>query len=203
MVKPKREGKEKKQQESKGVLAGKVKQLLPQALDLTRLVSKPGSAESDDDGPPQEIATQLGPTTVQPTEEQEDITSLPSSNKKSTKDTTKKGSLKTKKKSAKFIWQEPETQQLLEDLRVQDEQRRQKHLSAGRTEKAGIVLVQEGTREALGDAKASEFLKEELFDRRKRKRSMADRLDRNVLAGCNRATGLHRVSAKPRAKRKR
>ncbi|CAL1145644.1 unnamed protein product [Cladocopium goreaui] len=159
-----------------GVLAGKVKGLLPEALDLSSL-----KAEEDDDGPPEELTTE----TAAAVEEEKVKKAKP-----------KKGDAKPKSKAVKYLWEEPENQELLELLRQETETKRQAKATRARVEKDGVVLIKQGADE--DDLEASNFLKEELFSRRKRKRSVRDRFDRNVLSAFSRARPLHVVN--PRKK---
>mmetsp|Transcript_85791 Transcript_85791/g.136295 ORF Transcript_85791/g.136295 Transcript_85791/m.136295 type:complete len:188 (+) Transcript_85791:47-610(+) len=161
-----------------GVLAGKVKNLLPEALDLSSL-----KAEEDDDGPPEELTTETAAA---------EVDALLATKEKVKKAKPKKGDAKPKSKAVKYLWEEPENQELLELLRQETETKRQAKASRARAEKDGVVLVKQGADE--DDLEASNFLKEELFSRRKRKRSVRDRFDRNVLSAFSRARPLHVVN---------
>eukprot|EP00435_Cladocopium_sp_Y103_P062621 s1055_g24.t1 len=166
-----------------GVLAGKVKDLLPEALDLSSL--KP---EEDDDGPPEELTTETAAAV-------EEVDALLATKEKVKKAKPKKGDA-PKSKAVKYLWEEPENQELLELLRQETETKRQAKATRARVEKDGVVLIKHGADE--DDLEASNFLKEELFSRRKRKRSVRDRFDRNVLSAFSRARPLHVVN--PRKK---
>ncbi|CAL1145643.1 unnamed protein product [Cladocopium goreaui] len=167
-----------------GVLAGKVKGLLPEALDLSSL-----KAEEDDDGPPEELTTETAAAV-------EEVDALLVTKEKVKKAKPKKGDAKPKSKAVKYLWEEPENQELLELLRQETETKRQAKATRARVEKDGVVLIKQGADE--DDLEASNFLKEELFSRRKRKRSVRDRFDRNVLSAFSRARPLHVVN--PRKK---
>ncbi|CAJ1414501.1 unnamed protein product, partial [Effrenium voratum] len=86
------------------------------------------------------------------------------------------------KAKAKHLWEDPENQELLGVLRQQTQERRQKRAKAARLDKDGVTL-QDSILQAEAGQDASHFLTEELFGRRKRKRSLRDRFDRNVLRG--------------------
>mmetsp|Transcript_62280 Transcript_62280/g.96822 ORF Transcript_62280/g.96822 Transcript_62280/m.96822 type:complete len:191 (-) Transcript_62280:37-609(-) len=159
-----------------GLLTGKTKELLPAPLKLsasvaedddddgppeeastvriTRPQSKPGKDDSDDDGPPEQVTTARGATA-----------------------------------NAEFFWQEPEKRKVLGALRDNAAKRRRKNeASNSRLEKDGVVLArlsEKSVASTVGVPAAaktpSDFLSQELFGRRKRKRSAFDRNDRNSL----------------------
>merc|ERR1712222_188741 len=81
---------------------------------------------------------------------------------------------------ADFFWQEEDNQNLLATIREQDQKKRKRRTGQGKIEKDGITLVRDS--ELLADAEpasAQDFFAQELFGRRKRTRTMADRHDRS------------------------
>eukprot|EP00931_Biecheleriopsis_adriatica_P062869 TRINITY_DN37977_c0_g1_i2.p2 TRINITY_DN37977_c0_g1~~TRINITY_DN37977_c0_g1_i2.p2 ORF type:complete len:225 (+),score=67.09 TRINITY_DN37977_c0_g1_i2:28-675(+) len=211
MKKPRRISKAKSDVTSKkkaGVLAGKVKQLLPEALDIKSLLPKGGDSEDDDDGPPEEVATVSGPVgsldeDEGPPEEVQNITSLPSEVEatRTTRKTARKKAARSEKSQNKYAWQDPENKEALNSLKEQEAAKRRRRTGNTRLEKDGVVLVREGAAQAPVDADlaAADFFAEELFSRRKRKRTMADRYDRNVLGARSRSHAMHQVLPKKQA----
>ncbi|CAE8612996.1 unnamed protein product [Polarella glacialis] len=174
-----------------GVLSlSKVKQFLPEALDVSRLAkASVGDDDDDDDGPPVEVSTNRAKEGADDEGDSppDEVTHLPKTRRGRRKGAAADGldeaasSGTQSGKKAKFAWEEPENQALFETLKAEDELRRRRNLGSSRVEKNGITLVRDGVTQASGDAAASEFWKQEMFVRRKRKRSVDDRLDRNVL----------------------
>merc|ERR1712224_517561 len=133
-------------QKKAGLLAGKVRNLLPEALDAKLLAPKDAD-DDDEDGPPEEVATISGPAGDEPPEEVQnttaDITELEapkprqSKAKKSGKSGKSAGSTVPEKK-AKFLWQDPENKELFDVLKEQDEQRRRRRQGAMRVQKGAF-----------------------------------------------------------------
>eukprot|EP00931_Biecheleriopsis_adriatica_P062868 TRINITY_DN37977_c0_g1_i1.p2 TRINITY_DN37977_c0_g1~~TRINITY_DN37977_c0_g1_i1.p2 ORF type:complete len:213 (+),score=65.56 TRINITY_DN37977_c0_g1_i1:28-639(+) len=199
MKKPRRISKAKSDVTSKkkaGVLAGKVKQLLPEALDIKSLLPKGGDSEDDDDGPPEEVATVSGP--VGSLDEDE---GPPEEATRTTRKTARKKAARSEKSQNKYAWQDPENKEALNSLKEQEAAKRRRRTGNTRLEKDGVVLVREGAAQAPVDADlaAADFFAEELFSRRKRKRTMADRYDRNVLGARSRSHAMHQVLPKKQA----
>ncbi|CAJ1371235.1 unnamed protein product [Effrenium voratum] len=168
--------KKKQAKTEQAVLAGKVKDLLPEAFDFTKL-----KAESEDeDGPPEEVHTVSG-AGAEPEAQAASLMAAAKDTEKVKRRKDAKAKAKPKAK-AKHLWEDPENQELLGVLRQQTQERRQKRAKAARLDKDGVTL-QDSILQAEAGQDASHFLTEELFGRRKRKRSLRDRFDRNVLRG--------------------
>eukprot|EP00933_Yihiella_yeosuensis_P054547 TRINITY_DN53010_c0_g1_i1.p1 TRINITY_DN53010_c0_g1~~TRINITY_DN53010_c0_g1_i1.p1 ORF type:complete len:221 (+),score=88.33 TRINITY_DN53010_c0_g1_i1:87-749(+) len=184
-----------------GLLAGKVKGLLPEALDVAKLLKKDDADDDDDsDDAPEEVTTNRVAGGAEEAAAEEEPEEAENSEAPVAKKKIRRGTRGSKaKKEEKYVWQDPENQELFEALREQDENRRRKDTDGRRIDKDGITLVRDGVaQESLSTAPA-DFLTEELWNRRKRKRSQIDRFDRNVL-GRGRAAGMHVVKPKKAAK---
>mmetsp|Transcript_47058 Transcript_47058/g.87988 ORF Transcript_47058/g.87988 Transcript_47058/m.87988 type:complete len:200 (-) Transcript_47058:26-625(-) len=179
-----------------GVLAGKVKKHLPQAFDVGQLGE---GAADDDDGPPEEVTTRLG--VEEGVEEEADADAAPAKKPTGKARTNAKDS-ETAKKS-KYLWEDPANQELLQALRQEDQERRKRPSLTSKMEKDGVTLLADDACPAAHDRSASDFLQEELFGGRKRKRTVNDRHDRNILGGVNRSLPLHVTAATPRARKRR
>ncbi|CAE7799327.1 ANK1 [Symbiodinium sp. CCMP2456] len=167
-----------------GLLAGKVKDHLPQAFDVSRLGKV--ADEDDEDGPPEEVTTGLGtnPAQEDPEVEETAADSLPS------KESVAVGKARRRKKQGDGtkqlnLWQDPENQELLQALKIEDQEKRKRHAGTTQMEKHGVTLRSDAAQAHDRGGHAADFLQKELFGNRKRKRNVADRYDRNVLAGCS------------------
>merc|ERR1712039_945116 len=80
---------------------------------------------------------------------------------------------------AEYFWQEEENQTLLATIRDQDQKKRKRRSGQSKIEKDGITLVRDSALSVDAEpASAQDFFAQELFGRRKRTRTMADRHDR-------------------------
>eukprot|EP00927_Polykrikos_kofoidii_P037618 TRINITY_DN317_c0_g1_i1.p2 TRINITY_DN317_c0_g1~~TRINITY_DN317_c0_g1_i1.p2 ORF type:complete len:248 (-),score=45.88 TRINITY_DN317_c0_g1_i1:80-754(-) len=185
-------------------LVGKVKHLLPPALDLgppkaLAKVTPVADSGSDDDGPPDEVTNLQAPLSSPVIDESRSETLL-----------HKKGSSLSSAESPRWEsrgewgasgrtqlwqnaetttanthwWQNEENEQLLAVAREQDAKRRQARKKEGtKVEKDGFIIAsaQGGLEGQPGLASANAFLTDELFAGRKRKRSRLDKYDRPSL----------------------
>eukprot|EP00434_Breviolum_minutum_P026822 symbB.v1.2.023706.t1/scaffold2183.1/size166057/10 len=178
-----------------GVLAGKVKNLLPEALDLSALTASP---DEDDDGPPEELTTTTAPAGE--AEAEAEAEAFLAEKEKVKKGKQKKGET-PQGKAVKYLWEDPENQELLEVLQEQTATKRKAKAARARVEKDGVTLL-EGAHEEDDAQEAVQFLREELFFRRKRKRSVRDRFDRNVLSALSGARPMHVIKPSKGKKQK-
>merc|ERR1712139_537675 len=87
-----------------------------------------------------------------------------------------------------YFWQDPSKRQALGVLREESAKRRRRRDAGSQLEKDGITLVKLGsgpvaslTSQVPAVASPRDFLSQEMFGRRKRRRTATDRKDRNVL----------------------
>lgn len=194
--------------EATGLLAGQVEELLPPALEEddhignTSSATAPPASEtvgSDDEGPPEEMVNKATPegfaaglqeaaaaeearAQLEPpmTRKRQRRAAAVAAAETTAKEGAKQGEPLSEGSGAQFFWQKEESKAVLDALRQHEEQRRKRH-QVGKVEKDGVVLVSldhaPTAKEAHGHA--SDFLQQELFDRRKRTRNPKDTWDRN------------------------
>lgn len=152
-----------------------------------------GAAESDADGPPEEIGNAAPP----PDATQMPVAGAPKKRRRGGKNWKKKRgeddelgtanndedeSEKDKVDSAEpdshgFFWQVPQNQKLLLGLQAASKKKKERVQSL---DKDGVRLEYVNRARQMPVATADDFLREELFDRRIRKRTVKTRYDRNV-----------------------
>mmetsp|Transcript_17939 Transcript_17939/g.41840 ORF Transcript_17939/g.41840 Transcript_17939/m.41840 type:complete len:238 (-) Transcript_17939:82-795(-) len=207
-------GKKAKSTPKVGVLEGKVASLLPPDLKLEQLATG-----DDDDGPPEEISSKVKVAETAPIEEAPAAKPQADTQDKggqSTANSTDRGNkskgqppngqppskdgkkVQKKKKPAQpqYFWQEPENAEIVRELSNREQEKRTQRVALHRTVKDGFVIVRAGAAGLVGATAApavdgDNFIDSELYSRRKRKRSVRDRYDRNVLGRNSALTAAH------------
>mmetsp|Transcript_45523 Transcript_45523/g.97599 ORF Transcript_45523/g.97599 Transcript_45523/m.97599 type:complete len:227 (-) Transcript_45523:264-944(-) len=195
------------------LLSGKAKELLPQALDLSRFgssqapTSEPAAPEpedEEDDDAPEEVGTvRAGADYVAPQSEQGSSSKRKRQNRSDEADDGKTpasaSSAEPGQAKSKYVWEEDENRKLLEMMRDQEATKKARRKGLDRIEKDGFVVMKaDATLEGEGAGSAINFLTQELFHRRKRARTADDKFDRNSLGG--KRTGAHLINPAAKAK---
>ncbi|CAE7223275.1 ISA3 [Symbiodinium pilosum] len=117
----------------------------------------------DEDGPPEEVTTGLGSQQAQNQDANEEAVEAHARAPKEDAGATARKAQRKKKRGdvterAKYVWQEPANQELLQALKMEQQEKRKSNARATQAEKDGITLLRTEAAQAAQELDAVDFL---------------------------------------------